>query len=492
VGVAAAAIVNVACAMARRVGYPYDLEWMEGGMLCHALRLVQGEPIYAEPSARFVSFAYTPLYPAVLSLLAPLFGLGYAPARAVSIVAAAAALVFLYSFVRRAGGSRGVALGAAALPAAAFGPTGAWYDLARIDSLFLGLLAAAVWVGWWARRTRGGPVAAAFLMTAAFFAKQTALPFAVALGVALLATSRRAAAAYALTLAVFGGGLLTWLGLASDGWFWVYAFGLHRHHPFATVDAAVAPLRLFLLVAPAAFVLVGALARTRTPVVLYGTGLAAAGVLASSLGAGTEWSYHNALIPGVYFLAIAAGLAAAELEAGAPVFAALSLAAAVAAAPGGLVWLAARVLPPEPRAAVVLPLGYDLRPYLPAPSDRARGDALVARLAAAPGDVFVPDHGFYAFLAGKTTRLHAMNVADLVGAGRKVPADLVQEIREHRFSLVVVDVEVRDDGSRTSEDEAVGLVPGLTKHYRIAERITGPRVFSGGRFEPCCLLVPKD
>src|SRR5262249_33599099 len=159
----------------------------------------------------------------------------------------------------------------------------------------------AVWVGWWTRRTRGGPVAAAFLMTAAFFAKQTALPFAVALGVALLVTSRRAATAYALTLAVFGGGLLTWLGLASEGWFWVYAFGLHRHHPFATVDAAVAPLRLFLLVAPAAFVLVGALARTRTPVVLYGTGLAAAGVLASSLGAGTEWSYHNALIPGVYF-----------------------------------------------------------------------------------------------------------------------------------------------------------------------------------------------
>jgi len=137
--VSAAALLNLAFAFARRVVYPYDLEWMEGGMLCHALRLVQGQPIYAEPSARFVSFAYAPLYPIVLRLLAPVTGVGYLPARAVSVAAFASALVVAYAFVRRGGGSRAAALGTAALPAAAFAPTGAWYDLARVDSLFLGL-----------------------------------------------------------------------------------------------------------------------------------------------------------------------------------------------------------------------------------------------------------------------------------------------------------------------------------------------------------------
>src|SRR5947209_8481694 len=146
--VSAAALVNLAFAVGRRLLYPYDLEWMEGGMLCHALRLVQGQPIYAEPSARFVSFAYTPLYPIVLRLLAPLAGVGYRPARAVSVAAFVLALAVAYAFVRRAGGSRATALGTAALPAAAFAPTGAWYDLARVDSLFLGLTAAAVVVGW--------------------------------------------------------------------------------------------------------------------------------------------------------------------------------------------------------------------------------------------------------------------------------------------------------------------------------------------------------
>src|SRR5207244_7773459 len=110
---AAAALANLAFAGARRIAYPYDLEWMEGGVLFHALRLVHGEPIYAEPSARFVSFPYTPLYPAVLCALSPVFGLGYLPPRSVSVAAFAWALVVAYLFVRREGGSRAVALGAA-------------------------------------------------------------------------------------------------------------------------------------------------------------------------------------------------------------------------------------------------------------------------------------------------------------------------------------------------------------------------------------------
>ena len=494
--VSAAALLNLAFAFARRVVYPYDLEWMEGGMLCHALRLVQGQPIYAEPSARFVSFAYAPLYPIVLRLLAPVTGVGYLPARAVSVAAFASALVVAYAFVRRGGGSRAAALGTAALPAAAFAPTGAWYDLARVDSLFLGLAAAAVAVGWWKRNVTAGPVISAVLMTAAFFAKQTALPFAAALGLALLLVRPRAAALYATTLVLSGGLLLAWAHLASGGWFWTYTFGLHRRHPFDVVDAAlVTPARLVLLLGPGLALLAAALVRARTPGLLYASGMALTGSLASALGAGTEWSYHNALIPGVYFVALAVGTAAAAMETRRPVLTRLLLAATIAGAPGGLVAVAARV---APRAGLALPLGYDLRGFLPSSADRVRGDALVARLAAVPGDVFVPDHSFYPHLAGKPTRLHAMNLADLEGAGLRVPRDLVDEVRRKQFSLVVVDREVPESGTddpaarAAGEEEAIGLVPGLSKNYRMAERIVGPRVYSGGRFEPCCLLVPRE
>jgi len=75
-----------------RLGYPLDLEWMEGGTLAHALRLARGEALYAPPSVDFVSFLYTPLYPAVLCALSKVFGLSYALGRAVSILAFAGAL----------------------------------------------------------------------------------------------------------------------------------------------------------------------------------------------------------------------------------------------------------------------------------------------------------------------------------------------------------------------------------------------------------------
>jgi hypothetical protein len=292
--------------------------------------------------------------------------------------------------------------------------------------------------------------------------------------------------------------LLAWAHHASGGWFWTYTFGLHRHHPFDVVDAAVvAPLRLLLLLGPGLCLLGLALAGAPSSTLLYAAGMGLTGLVASALGAGTEWSYYNALIPGVYFGAVAVGTAAAALETRRPVLTPLLMAAALATAPGGLAALVTRALP-RTASRMGLPLGYDLRPYLPTADDRTRGDALVARLAAAPGDVFVPDHSFYPHLAGKPTRLHAMNLADLVGAGMRVPRDLVDEVRQKRFSVIVVDVEVgegaADDpairGAR--EEEAIGLLPGVSRHYVLAERIAGPRVYSGGRFEPCCVLVPRD
>src|SRR5205807_898751 len=74
---------------------------------------------------------------------------------------------------------------------------------------------------------------------------------------------------------------------------------------------------------------------------------------------------------------------------------------------------------------------------------RLRGrDALVARLRAAPGPVFVPFHPFYARRAGKPPTLHAQNLADINAiAGLGTPRDLVEAIRARALALVVLDVE---------------------------------------------------
>src|SRR6266542_4402426 len=69
-----------------RLGYPFELEWMEGGMVDHVRRIVAGQPIYVRPSLNFVSYLYPPLYYLVSAGLARMIGIGFLPLRLVSLV----------------------------------------------------------------------------------------------------------------------------------------------------------------------------------------------------------------------------------------------------------------------------------------------------------------------------------------------------------------------------------------------------------------------
>jgi hypothetical protein len=488
VALALIALAMLAWVLARRLAWPYDLEWMEGGVLCHALRLAQRQPGYPPPSVDFIPFLYTPLYPALLAGLSHLFGFGYLVARAVSLVAFASAGVLGYVFARREGGSRAAALVALALPAAAFVPTGAWYDLARPDSLFLGLTTAGLLVGWWGRRSHAGAASAALLLVAAFFTKQTASPFMIALGLALLVIDWRVCATYVATLALVGLPLLWWMNRSTDGWFWTYVFKLHQMHDFYPARAFIGtPLRLVLLLGPSLLCVPWALARARSPGLVYATFIACAGTGAACVGFGTQWAFTNAFIPGIFYPSIAIGTAAGRLITTSsprlrPHAVWLLLALSIACAPGGLLRPAARLAPARFAPALAIeretPIGYDPRPVLPTGLDRARAAQLIDRLRAAPGEVLIPFHPFYAHLAGKRTFLHRMGVLD-VGRAGMAPHGLLQAIREHRWSLVVMDNKI--DGNWS-------WWPGLQQAYPHVELIAGPRVFSGAPTEPRYLL----
>ena len=53
---AAASIALYAGIAILRMRYPFELEWMEGGMVDHVGRLLSGRPWYAKPSLYFVSY----------------------------------------------------------------------------------------------------------------------------------------------------------------------------------------------------------------------------------------------------------------------------------------------------------------------------------------------------------------------------------------------------------------------------------------------------
>jgi xanthosine utilization system XapX-like protein len=496
----ALALAGLLYVFARRLLYPYDLEWMEGGMLCHALRLLEHKPLYTPPSVDFVPFLYTPLYPALLALVSKIAGLTYGLARGLSIVSFLAALCAGYVFVRREGGSSTAALAAVAIPAAAFVPTGAWYDLARPDSLSLALVTIAVVVGW---RARGQPadgssaashlraVLAAALMVAAFFAKQTAAPFMVALGLALCVARWRVALTYGASVALLGLPLLLWANHASGGWFWRYVFELHQQHSFRPIRGFLAaPGLLLLILGPSLLLLVWGLLRRRTPALAYSAWIGLVGLLVSCISYGTLWSFANAIIPGVFFLALAAGTAAGRLldgnKAGGaggrpPLVLGLLALTLLLFAPNGAARLLLPVVPASWKMGPRALTGYDPRPFLPAGADREAGARLVERLRQAPGEVLIPGHPFYAHLAGKRVYLHRMGVLDVVQAGRPAPEGLALALATRRFSLVVM-----------NDDEDWASWPGLLQSYRLSdEKLAGPRAITGTPTEPRHVLLPR-
>jgi len=208
-------IALLAEAIAGRVAYPYDLEWMEGGMLHHALRIRLGQGIYVPPSADFIPYLYTPLYPTLLALFGGPTGPSYLLGRAVSIAGLVGiAGTALASLLAPPGRPLGAALAGAALAlglfAACYPFVEGWYDLVRADTLFLFMVTAGIaGLPHWARDDDGivghGKIAAgAALLALAFFCKQTGIFYVAFGGLIVVAVNWRRAPTYVAMAGLLG------------------------------------------------------------------------------------------------------------------------------------------------------------------------------------------------------------------------------------------------------------------------------------------------
>ncbi len=478
---ASAAIGGMLYAVALRVPYPYDLEWMEGGSLTHALRISQRLPTYAPPTVDFVPFLYTPFYPLLVSLI----GVGYLQARLLSIGAFLLACLLTFRFARREGGSSVAALIAVAIPCAAYASTGVWYDLARADSLFLLLITAASLLAFSLRDSVGGAISAALLLVLAFFTKQTASPFMIAIGLFWLVANWRMALVFGATLAVTGLPLLYSFYKTTDGWFWTYVFKLHQQHDFYPARAFLGtPMRLLLLLGPALLLLPIGLWKARSKGIYFALYMAAVGVVVACLGFGTQWAWHNAFIPGIFFpsLAIATMVGRLESHKGWGVTAYVVALLAIGLAPGALLKPTSSLYPHDWGIHADAPTGYRLTPYVPTRADREKGDELIAKLRATPGDVLIPFHPFYAHLAGKPCFLHRMGVLDVWRAGLGIPKGLQDGFQKRRFSVVVMDDKI---------DGTWHVFPGLQQNYKSVDNLRGPATFAGAITSPRYWMTPK-
>lgn len=442
---AAWAYASLAWVVAHRVAYPFDLEWLEGATLWHAQRLADGLPLYPPPTIAFVPHPYPPLYPALIALVSHATGgVSYALGRTLSLASFAGALAIGWRFVRGEGGSRALATAAMAIPCAAYVAVGGWYDLVRVDSLWLLWTAAGTTRAWRGRRSTAGVTAAAALLVAAFFAKQTAAPFMIATALGLAVVDRRAALRFGAALALVGLPALWAMQRATGGWFWFYVFRVHQSHAFHGLEVLRVPGRLAILLLPAVPLVAWALWRRRSPALLWTTWMAATAIVVSGIGKATAGGYINAFIPGIYFSSLLVGLAAARLVGDGDGDGDARRATVAWALVAATVALAPRVIPRALQAiAPALYLdpqttGYALGELVPAAEGRAREAALLARVRAVDGEVWLPTRPWYARLAGKRPLAGEMAAVDLAPTGVPIPG-LDEALHAHRFAAVVVD-----------------------------------------------------
>jgi hypothetical protein len=451
-------------------------------VLVHAQRVAQGQPLYVKPSVDFIPFLYTPLYYVVLAGLSKVLPLGYVLARTVSLLCFTGALALLVLAAareaQRALVPRTVAvlvgLAGAGAVAAGFEFSGAFYDLARADSLLLVLEAGALAAALWGRGLPSAAVAGA-LMALAFLTKQTGPVVGVGIGVGLLVANWRRGLVYGAVAGVLMGLGLLYLVKSSGGWFWTYIFKLHQSHPFRFDTLHTTPPALWrfgwpTFVALALATLGLGLGRQlrRTDAILWGAALAGLG--AGVLGFATMWAWPNAFIPAVYFPLFAAAALTARLI----------LHAAETQRPGAVaVAVACAVALGVQNAKVGKP---NLAARLPTKADRLAAARFLEKVRALPGDGFIPFHPFYGVLAGKRSFVHRMGVMDVRDSlGR--PAGLDQAILERRFPWIILDWKSQP-----------GEWPYLDLRYRpvaeLRDGVDSVRSFAGAETSPRAIYLP--
>jgi hypothetical protein len=498
----------------RRFAYPFDLEWMEGGLLAHAARLAEGQSIYPPPSIEFIPYLYTPLYPALLALLGGVFGLSYQLGRAISLASILGVVALMVVALRRS--ARAARSGPDACPAA--GPaahmaswTGAslaagffaatypwvegWYDLVRADILFLPMaLGGLVVLDGRARAGTGlrgqlGVAVAAALLALSFFCKQIGIFYVATGGALLLVWNWRRVPVYVVTAGAIGLGGTAIINHRTDGWFWSYVYEVPRGHDF-NMDRFYASFgnilgHFPLLTAAIALGLVAVLAtwavtRRRPaggdPFLLWCFVFAVSCVV-GAIGWGKQWAHFNHYMPAMTTGALAAGASLPALAGCATVWWRERIWAshAVPAAVAALLGLQLLLRP------------WDPRPFIPEQRDVAAGHAFIDHLRAlvARGEVYVPYHPWYARMAGqKELQAHRMGLMDLGWGNRWKVTGVREAFRDHRFAAVILD------------DRPVGWeLAGLAQHYRLDERLPAhmrPRLFTGAKVVPDTVWVPID
>ncbi len=492
----AAFIALVVALAVMRLIYPYEVEWMEGAMLDHVVRIVAGKPIYSAPSIEFIPWLYPPLYYYVVAASVKIFGMGFFAGRIVSFLSTIFIALALTWTVRRVTKDRILSFLTFALYFATDAATGYYFDIVRNDAFFTlvivtAMVTAVVFRGYKAAITTG------IILTLGFLTKQQAIFFLPPLAIYLWFRNPKESIAFVLTSVVIAVIAVVELNISTGGWSNYYMFTIPSAKRVNIVwmrlfdvfpDYALGPLAVCTLAVLIHSRLSKSLPSTRSvagerrtngvPGGWFGfvttipgllTMMSLASLAAGAMSLANEGGYRNVMMPFVAFIIPMLPIAMHEL----------------------------REWKPELSRYIYLPILFQFAALyfnplsetmvIASAHQRSGGDQFMAKLRTIPGEVYIPYHGYITRQVGKESHAQLLATLDVLRVhdttARRLQADFDTAMARHRFSAVILE-ECRD------------ISCDSVAHYTLAGRmISEPNVmltrFGSQATRPEFVFVPK-
>lgn len=471
----------------RRITYPFPLEWTEGAGLDMIRRIVHHQQIYVEPSKDFVSFLYTPVYYYLGAALSYLTGLNIVTLRLLSVLATSGCFVLIFDMVRRQTRDWFTGWIACGLFAALYAHSNGWFDLGRVDMLYVFFLLLAINLA-----ERGYLIWSAIVFIVAFQTKQSAATIAVFVLASQWNRPRRLIAA----LSTFGFGVFFtfWLlDRESHGWYRYYTVFLPAHHAWARRFLAefwlhdlLSPLGVvfvFVLLALALFV--SQITEIRTKAIFWA--FTTIGITLSSLAARLHvGGAVNSTLPLYSWVCILFGLSMHVVllrtkEAPAQLVPLLSIVALAACGIqfGQLVYLPGR--------------------FVPTTRQREEAEQVLKRVSMLPGKIFVNHQVIDAGGAGIQEFAVDWEVWDVLRgdqgeAGQRLKTELIHSFQNHEFAGILSDGPPDDmlpDEVKSLKDVKAAAAAAYPKQERILSPSEAKDFFSLYNIKPEFLYVPQ-
>jgi hypothetical protein len=423
-------------AFSKRITYPFELDWIEGGFLNSVSQILAGNKLYGPPTITYVPFLYPPVYFYLSALAAKIFGVTLFSLRLVSVCATLVSITSIFLIVFDQTHDRIFAMMSAGLFAGLYPVTRFWLDMARVDSLFVMFFLLFIYAIRHDSSLRSQSMAGIFAALAAL-TKQTALSICIPIIVIyFLFDWKRHWPVLATAFGVYGGISLLFI-LASGNWYLYYCYELLFQQTewlasysvidfinnYLTPGLPIASLTVLLLLL--GWSQRGQRQRFLIWLVIFASTFAASYITKAKVGA-----VNNVVIPTFAVLSILFGIGVSEI----------------------LTFLS-KVMPKYKLLAEIViytlclfqmaHIMYDPFKAIPTNADYKTGTKMVKLIKKFDGNVYVPNSSL-PMLAGKQPFAHPSAIWDVMRGNKEtmgkklMTEELEKVVSDHLFDAIIV------------------------------------------------------